>query len=87
MHRAVQMGPSLEDPALPAERTAETALRPFRRRIYGLLEVQGPFTEWVVPSRPPSPGQKVEPCVVEAIRPGRPHLTPGSNISWFAARR
>lgn len=81
--RLIQMGPALEDPGLPAANTAEAALRPFRRRVYGLLQVPGPFTEWVVPSRAPAPGQQHEPAVVEPISPDPAvHPHPGLLALW-----
>ncbi|XP_034240984.1 constitutive coactivator of peroxisome proliferator-activated receptor gamma-like [Thrips palmi] len=81
--RILQMGPALEDPRLPASCSCEAALRPFRRRVYGLLQVPGPFKEWVVPAKPPREGQPLEPCMVEPISPDPsvvPH--PGLLALW-----
>lgn len=78
-----RMGPALEDPRMPASRSCETALRPFRGRVYGLLQVPGPFKEWIVPATPPPEGSPMEPVVVEAVSPDpSTHPHPGLLALW-----
>ncbi|XP_026272715.1 constitutive coactivator of peroxisome proliferator-activated receptor gamma-like [Frankliniella occidentalis] len=81
--RTYEMGPALEDPRLPVACTSETALRPFRRRVYGLLQMPGFFTEVIVPARAPTPDLPVYRCLVVPVSPDpRVHPHPGLLALW-----
>ncbi|KAK3919465.1 Constitutive coactivator of peroxisome proliferator-activated receptor gamma [Frankliniella fusca] len=81
--RTLEMGPALEDPRLPLTCTSETALRPFRRRLYGLLQLPGLFTERVAPNKPVEPDRALYPTLFYPVRPDpEVHPHPGLLALW-----